>query len=303
MNFQQLNTFCAILNEGSMTAAAQKLFLTQPAVSQQIRALEEDIGVDLFVRGSRHMKPTLQGQILYDYAQKIIKIADQARVTIQTVGVEVRGRIRIGTINSIGLHLIGSVFHIFMKNNSDVRVQLHYKQGFEIIRQLEEGNLDIAVIPDAEKEYGKSIQNQNKEFISRDEICLVVSGMNNKAPLEIQLKDLTQMPLIFLIDQYKGFENIFLKELKRKGISCSPVFESSNVGTLKRVIESGMGWGFLPRHSIKKQLREGRLKHVRIVDFEYFVDLCTYWPRQGVTSKAIDVFIKTLKNSSNLKIS
>ncbi len=299
MNFQQLNTFCTILDEGSMTAAAQKLFLTQPAVSQQIRALESDIGVDLFVRGSRHMKPTLQGQVLYDYAQRIIKIVDQARVAIQTVGVEVRGRIRIGTINSIGLHLIGPVFNMFMKNNSNVRVQLHYKQGFEIIRLLEEGGLDIAVIPDAEKEYGRAVKNQNKQVISRDQMCLVVSGTNIKAPEEIELRQLVQIPLIFLIDQYKGFENILFKELKRRGISCSPTFESSNVGTLKRVIESGMGWGFLPRHSIKKQLRHGRLKQVRIVDFEYFVDLCSYWPRQGITSKVIDVFIKTLENNNS----
>ena len=63
MNLQQLTTFCKVLSEGSMTAAAEKLFLTQPAVSQQIRALEDEMGVSLLVRGVRQVKPTMQGQL------------------------------------------------------------------------------------------------------------------------------------------------------------------------------------------------------------------------------------------------
>lgn len=62
MNLQQLTTFCTVLSEGSMTAAADKLFLTQPAVSQQIRNLEEELAVDLLVRGVRQVKPTLKGK-------------------------------------------------------------------------------------------------------------------------------------------------------------------------------------------------------------------------------------------------
>ncbi len=83
MNLQQLTTFCTVLAEGSMTAAAEKLFLTQPAVSQQIRNLEEEMGVDLLVRGVRQLKPTLQGQILYDYAKRILHLTQQAQVAIQ----------------------------------------------------------------------------------------------------------------------------------------------------------------------------------------------------------------------------
>ncbi|MEK7357756.1 MAG: LysR family transcriptional regulator, partial [Bdellovibrionota bacterium] len=68
MNLQQLVTFSTVISEGSMTAAAEKLYLTQPAVSQQIRNLEDELGVGRLDRGSRHAKPTVQGQMLYDYA-------------------------------------------------------------------------------------------------------------------------------------------------------------------------------------------------------------------------------------------
>ena len=91
MNLQQLTTFCTVLAEGSMTAAAEKLFLTQPAVSQQIRNLEEEMGVDLLVRGVRQVKPTLQGQILYDYAKRLLHLTQQAQVAVQHISQGVSG--------------------------------------------------------------------------------------------------------------------------------------------------------------------------------------------------------------------
>ncbi len=71
LNLQQLSTFVTVISEGSMTAAADKLFLTQPAVSQQIRNLEEELGVDLLVRGVRQIKSTPQGEVLYEHAKRI----------------------------------------------------------------------------------------------------------------------------------------------------------------------------------------------------------------------------------------
>ena len=91
MNLQQLTTFCTVLSEGSMTAAADKLYLTQPAVSQQIRNLEDELGVELLERGVRRVKATLQGQLLYDYAKRILNLTQQAEVAIQTMSQEVAG--------------------------------------------------------------------------------------------------------------------------------------------------------------------------------------------------------------------
>ncbi len=109
MNLQQLATFCRVISEGSMTAAAEKLNLTQPAVSQQIRALEDELGVPLLVRGVRQVKPSIQGQLLYDYAKKILFLTQQAEVAIHTFSQELAGEIRIGTTSAFGLHLVSPV--------------------------------------------------------------------------------------------------------------------------------------------------------------------------------------------------
>lgn len=281
-----------------MTAAAQKLFLTQPAVSQQIRALEDDLGVELFVRGSRTMKPTAQGQLLYEYAQKILNLIEQAKVAIQTMGVEVTGPLRIGTINSIGLHLIGPVFGLFLKNNKNVKVHLQYGVGLDLLRFLEKGELDLAVLPDIQKEYGSHSQEFNKELISRDEMWLVTAGTDRESPSQLTFLEYSKSPIVYMTDQYPGFENYLHREVKKAGGHLRPVFESSNVGTLKRVIESGLGWGFLPRHSIRKQVQTGRLRKIEVENFFYGVDLFCYWPKNQTIAKASEVFLKALTQQS-----
>ena len=157
MNLQQLTTFCMVLSEKSMTAAAQKLFLTQPAVSQQIRQMEEELGVELLVRGVRQIAPTPAGGVLQDYAKRILGLVQQAEIAVQTVGTEVKGPFRFGTLNSLGLHLISPIFGLFLKNNQEVSLKLRYGEGAEVLDLLEKGELDMVFLPDARKEYGSSI--------------------------------------------------------------------------------------------------------------------------------------------------
>ena len=299
MNFQHLKTFCTVLQEKSMTAASQKLFLTQPAVSQQIRHLEEEIGVDLLVRGVRQVKPTAQGQLLFDYAHRILNMVEQAKIAIQTVGAEVSGTLRVGTLNSVGLHLIGPVFALFLKNNDSVRLNLKYGNGIEMLDLLEEGHIDVAILPETKTEYGSAPEDCESEPIYQDELCLVASAKDRSVPKQIQLKDINLRPIIQLSQEYPNFERMIAKELKSNGVNVRPVFESANVGTLKRVIESGLGWGFLPLHSVRKQLDTGRLQRLEVTDFRYQVNLHCYFPKGNTRSKTTEVFIKALQQQQS----
>lgn len=294
MNFQHLITFCTVLLEKSMTAAAQKLYLTQPAVSQQIRQLEEYLGVELLVRGVRQIQSTPQGHLLFEYAQKIIRLSKEAEVAIQTMGGEVTGPLRVATLNSLGLHLLGPVFALFLKNNKNVKLHLEYARGTELISGVVKGDFDIVLLPDAEKEFGEDPKDCNKIKISRDEMWLVVSS-RSEVPQQIRLRDIVTHPVISLIGEYPGFESLITKTLKKEDLKIVPVFESSNTGTLKRIIESGLGWGFLPSHSIKKQVEAGRLKRVLVSDFDYSLDLCCYVNKTRSQLKSTEVFMKALE--------
>lgn len=300
MNLQQLHTFCAVIKEGSMTSAAQKLFLTQPAVSQQIRQLEEDLGVELLVRGSRKTKASPQGALLYDYASRIIQLAKQAELSIQSMGAEVAGMLRVGTLNSIGLHMVSPVFSIFLKNNSTVSLSLSYGAGSDMLKALEAEEIDVAILPDAETEFGGAPSNKEAEFIGRDEMWLVASSKDTRYPNRITLRDYTSRPVVQLGNEFPGFNHVLEKELKKCGVVIRPVFESSNVGSLKRIVESGLGWGFLPAHSIKKQVQTNRMKRVLIEDFQYPMNLVCYYSKSQRNMKTVEVFLNILKQQNGL---
>lgn len=281
LNLQQLSTFVTVLSEGSMTAAADKLFLTQPAVSQQIRNLEEELGVDLLVRGVRQIKSTPQGEILYEHAKRILLLVGQAEVAIKSMGADMQGVLRIGTLNSLGLHLMSPIMSRLLKFNPDLSVKVHYEKGEELIRLFKKGAIDILILPDSEKEFSTQLEGVQKKFLMKEEMWLVGSGTQTEGGHELELTQLKKYPLVLFSEEYPAFEKKLMDLLKEKNVRYDIVFESSNVGTLKRVIESGLGWGWLPAHSVKKQVRSGRLLKLHVKDFSYESDLFFYYKPTG----------------------
>lgn len=298
MNLQQLTTFCTVLSEGSMTAAAEKLFLTQPAVSQQIRNLEEELGAELLVRGVRQVKATLQGQILFDYAKRILHLTQQAQVAIQTMSQEVVGHLRLGTVNSIGLYLVSPIIGMFLKHNSKLQIKVVYGTGEKIISDMRNNLVDVVILPDLKTEYGIEFPDFEKKFLFRDEMWLVGSGRDTTLPSTIELKQYNSKPIISFTDKFPGFRQMLDRKLQEVKLEVAPVFETDNVGTLKRVIESGLGWGFLPSHSIRKQVRAGRMTQVQVEDLKYMVNVNLYYRKDARNEGMYDVFFKALQQQS-----
>lgn len=298
LNFQQLSTFVTVLSEGSMTAAAEKLYLTQPAVSQQIRNLEDDLGVELLVRGVRQVKPTLQGQLLYEYARKIMHLTRQAEVAIQSMSSDVKGHLRVGTLNSIGMFMISPVVGMFLKNNADLSVKLNYGSGNEILTGMSRGELDVVILPETEKEYGRKFTEYEERFLMKDEMWLVGAGRDTSLPRKISLQEYTSQSIVNLLDNYPGFARQLSLQLDKASVAVKPVFETTNVGTLKRVIESGLGWGFLPSHAIRKQVRTRRMTLIEVDEIKYGMNLMYYTKHNIDAEPAADVLYRALSQTS-----
>jgi DNA-binding transcriptional LysR family regulator len=298
MNLQQLTTFCTVLSEGSMTAAAEKLLLTQPAVSQQIRNLEDELGVDLLVRGVRQVKPTLQGQILFDYAKRILHLTQQAQVAIQTMSQEVSGHLRLGTLNSIGLYLVSPIVGMFLKHNSKLQIKVVYGTGEKIISDMRNNLVDMVILPDSKTEYGIEFPDFEKRFLFRDEMWLVGSGRDTTLPANCDMKNYTAKAIVTYTDRYPGFRQVMERKLQDLKIETQPVFETDNVGTLKRVIESGLGWGFLPAHAIRKQVRAGRMTQVQVDDLKYATSVNLYYRRDAKSAQLYETFFKALQQQA-----
>lgn len=298
MNHQQLVTFCTVLGEGSMTAAAEKLYLTQPAVSQQIRNLEDELGVNLLERGVRKVKPTLQGQLLYDYAKKILHLTQQAEVALHTMSQELSGNLTIATQNSIGLFLISPIVGMFLKHNSRLNLKLVYGTPDSVVEQMKTGEVDMAILPDLESEFGVKVDQYESKFLLKDDMWLVGTGKDPSIPKTISMEEFTKRPIVYYSEMYSGFKKSLEKKLMENNASFMPVFEADNVGTLKRVIESGLGWGFLPSFSIKKQVRTARMSHIVVEDLKFSVNINLYSKKTEEVRKMADVFYRALYQQS-----
>lgn len=290
LNLSQLQTFVTVASEGSMTAAADKLFLTQPAVSQQMKNMEDDLGVELIVRGSKQIKMTAQGEMLYEHAKKILSLAQLAEVSIKSVGAQLKGELRIGTLNSIGLHLMSPVVSRLLKYNPDFKIKVNYARGEDLIQSYKKGDLDVLVLPETETNYKITLNDTKAQILFKEEMWLVGSGKDEFYPAQISMNELKKIPYIHFSDEYPEFD----KNLSAKVGSLPSVFESANVGTLKRVIEYGLGIGFLPSHSIRKQVRGGRLNRVRILDFDYKMNFYYYFKATGVHTETAKILFQAL---------
>lgn len=294
MNLQQLATFCTVMSEGSMTAAAEKLFLTQPAVSQQIRNLEEELGTELLVRGVRQVKATLQGQILYDYAKRILHLTQQAQVAIQTMSQEVSGHLRVGTLNSLGLYLVSPIIGMFLKHNSKLRIKLSYGSGEKIISEMRSQAVDVVILPEMKSEFGVEFPDFERRLLFKDEIWLAGSGRDTALPPSIEFKQILARPVVSFTDQYPGFRSMLERKIAESKVNIAPVFETENVGTVKRAIESGLGWGFLPSHAIRKQVRAGRVAQIQVDDLKYAVNVNLYYRKDAKTEQMHETFFQAL---------
>lgn len=281
-----------------MTAAAEKMSLTQPAVSQQIRNLEDELGVELLVRGVRQVKPTLQGQILFDYAKKILHLSQQAEVALQTMSQEVSGTLRIATLNSIGLYLVSPIIGLFLKHNTQLKVKIVYGTAEKIISDMRSQAVDAVILPDLRTEHGIEFPSYEPKFLFKDEMWLVGSGRDSSLPSSTDIRGLAGRPVIRFTDTYPSFRQMMEKKMQEAKIKIEPVLETENVGTLKRVVESGLGWGFLPSHSIRKQVRAGRLIQIQADEMRYSVNVNLYCRKDTKMNPVYDVLFKALQQQS-----
>ncbi len=294
INLYQLQSFVTVINEGSITAAADKLYLTQPAVSQQIRSLEEGLGVELLMRGVRYIKATSQGELLFEQAKKILQMVQQTEASVTMMNVQLSGQLRVGCLNSIGLHLMTNILGRLLKHNPSVQMKLEYGRAEDLVKLFKKNQLDVIIVPHLDKEFGIDMDGYSGRFLQKEDFWLVASGKEHNTPREIKIGDLAKQPHILFQGEYSAFHQFLAEKLKSAKINLNVSFESTNVGTLKRVIETGLGWGFLPSHSIRKQVKLGRLQRIHIEDFIYQVDILFYSHSTPEKSELTEYFYNIL---------
>jgi DNA-binding transcriptional LysR family regulator len=252
VELHQLQCFIAVLEEGGFKRATARLGITQPALSYQIKRLEEELGVQVFHRGPGGITPTEAGRMLLENAHHVIAAVREAHQAVRELAGGVTGEIRIGTIKCVGQYFLPHVLREIRTKHPMVRPKLVYRDSDELLESLLANRLDVAMVADPPLDRRLSHQSVFEEQIS------LVSGPGHPffGRPRVDISELKDVQFVSLSPQTSAGA-LVRSYLDRAGISVVPSVSTDNVETVKRMVEAGMGVAFLPDMATTDDVADG----------------------------------------------
>jgi len=253
--------FRAVAEHLNFTRAAEELLLTQPAVTQQIKALEEELGISLFDRGGGHISLTPGGEALLPYAERMKALGDEAVAAVAGAYGQQAGELVIGASQTIGQYLLPAFIAGFIKMHPKVRMRVKSGNSDEMLEALIRGDIQMALIEGPEQRKDVHI-----EPFMEDHMVLVVPASHEWAEHEVCLDDLKSQTL--LMREYGSGSRRVLEHvlsaagLKVKDLSVGMEFDSTEA--LLNAVEAGLGVTFVSRWAVRNQLAVGAVRLARI---------------------------------------
>lgn len=273
-NFR-LRVFRAAAEEMSFRKAAELLHLSQPAVSQQIRALEEECGARLFDRagGEGHgtqIALTEAGRVLLRYATKAAETMAEAQRALAALNDEVVGELRLGASTTVAQYVLPRILGAFLKQYPHVHLSLVSGNTEEIVEAVAEERVALGIIE------GPAMRRDVKtERMVRDEMVLIVSPNHGWAKTgAIEPEDLANVPLL-LRERGSGSRRVVERALKQVGLplrSLKVAMELDSTETIISGVEAELGVGFVSRWAVSKVLRLGTVRIVPVQGMEILRD-------------------------------
>ncbi|UTF60992.1 LysR family transcriptional regulator [Gilvimarinus sp. DA14] len=242
MDTQQLATFIAVAEHGSFSAAAERLHLTQPAVSKRIALLEQYLNTGLFDRVGKHIHLNRAGELLLPHARNITQSLHNAERAIAELTGSVSGKLSIATSHHIGLHRLPPVLSRFTQQHPEVMLDLNFMDSEKAMQAVLQGNFDLGVItlPDT---LPPAI---TASKIWRDDLCFAVAASHPLANQAVNLSNLAKFQAI-LPDSSTYTTALVQKLFDKRELPLTINMVTNHLDTIKMMVSIGLGWGVLPR--------------------------------------------------------
>lgn len=251
-NFR-LVVFRAVAEQLSFRKAAEELYLTQPAVSLQIKALEEDLGVQLFDRTGTHITPTAAGKTLLHYCEQVRTLLEEAEHEIAALIGEHAGQLALGASTTIAQYVLPRLLGEFRRENPRVNPTLISGNTEHIVDALVKQKIALGLIEGP----ARNREVKTEPFLE-DELVLIVSTAHEWAELNsVPCAAISSVPLL-MRERGSGSRHVVEMALERQGVKRSSlqiVMELDSTEAIKSAVEVGLGIGFVSRWAIAKDLR------------------------------------------------
>jgi DNA-binding transcriptional LysR family regulator len=261
VTLKQLKVFERVARRLSFTRAAEELFLTQPAVSMQIRQFEEAIGIPLFERLGKKNYLTEAGEELYKLSRNIARQLDEAEQLIEELKGTESGRLRVSVANTVhyfAIRLLGE----FCRRNPKVRVKFKVTNRKGLLQGLEDNEADLLLM-------GKPPESQELEaesFLTNPLVIIAPPDHPSRGQIKIPLTALANETFI-MREVGSGTRNSVERFLEERGVRLTVSMEMNTNGAIKQGVEEGLGLGIVSIHTLERELESGRLV---VLDVESF---------------------------------
>ncbi len=291
LNLNQLRVFNAISDELSITGAAKRLRISQPAVSKQLAELEQSIGTPLVDRLPRGIQLTAAGRLLGEHARAIFQREQTAELELaRLLGLE-RGHLAVGASTTIGSYLVPQVLGDFHALHPDVGVELESANTQAIIRALLDGQLDLGLT-----EGLATVPGVDQEVLTHDEMVLIASAEHPTARRsQIALSELEGLPFIHR-EQGSGTREVIEAELAQLGVQLTPAMSLGSTEAVKNAVVHGLGVAMVSRLTVELELRTGLLVVLDVQDLHIRRALSLLTRRGKHPSPASAEFMRLLRS-------
>jgi len=293
MEMNQLEFFRKVVEEGSFSKAAERVYRTQPAVSIAIRRLEEEIGAPLFERSQKTPALTDVGQLVYDYAKRILSLRDQALDGVAELKSLKRGRVRIGANESTSHYLLPQIILDYRKRYPQVKVEIFGHSSDHLSREVLDGKVDFALMA------FDPVDSDLESFpVLKDELVLI---MHPNHPLAkraaVTVEELGKES--FVAHNVKtGSRQRVLEVFAQHRTPLNITLELATIETIKRFVQLEIGLGFVPRMCVAEELERGSLASVPVQDLTYERTLWVTQRREMTFSHAAAAFLEVLREQA-----
>ncbi|MDQ1610128.1 MAG: hypothetical protein QOG00_59 [Pyrinomonadaceae bacterium] len=292
MQLETLKIFCDLVETKSLSRAAERNFVTQSAVSQQVRGLEEKFKRRLLerMRGGREVGLTEEGEVFYQESRQIVNAYAQLEERMRTLTGTVSGTVHVATVYSIGLHELPAVIRRFMGEHPEAKIDLEYSRTTRIVRDVLAGTVELGVVAYPEKKRGLSIIP-----LGGDRLVLICPPGHPLAKhKKVRARDLNDQDFV-LFERDIPTRRATDKILRAHGVTVRRVAEFDNIETIKRAVEVGIGVAIVPSPSVIDEARVGSLAVIALAEAEWTRSVGVIYRSDRTLGTAAKKFIQLLK--------
>ncbi len=255
VNLELYRVFYTVAKSGSLTKAAQELYISQPAVSQSIKQIENQMGVALFNRTHRGMELSIAGKAIFHEVEQALTLLDEAENKITVLNATATGTIRIGATDSIFYYILADRIAQYNEKYPGVKLELVSSTSPYTLSQLKEGKCDVGFInlpiDDNEVKFYGTVALLSDVFVAGRKY-------EDLKGQKISLRTLQEMPLL-MIEENTIARRALASFTSTLGITLNPEVEAANWDLMKKLVINGMGIGCIPREYCTKQFARGDL--------------------------------------------